>query len=679
MPFSFVNPWLLFGFVAVAAPLWLHLRRKKEINLVRFSAVRFLEDLPEPRKSPMRLQDWLLLALRLLSLLLLVTAFAWPYLRGTSTAPVRESRVYILDNTLSRQVNEGFIHDRDRVAEEIAQLGPDFQLAVIELRSNPHVVASFGDSRETAEQRVRELQPTYERGSYLAAFRQADALLRNSLGDQKRIILLGDNQENQWNENVNTPPFLRNVQVDLPKSQRISLPNLSLSEPRIQRLFLGDRSLVHFTAKLTHLGEARNAGVVLRANGQTVLSRDIDLAGKPESMVLQAQWEADPSAWIRGDMSVQGTPDVLAGDNRVFFSLPAVVEGRVALLAQSSYLRLALSPEIMRGEWKAHLVEPANLSAELASNEDADVLCLESSYLQSSEARKLLWRYLTNGRGAVLFVNRVTPSVKQCLHGLGFDLEEIVSTPKGQSERFQFVFSNHPVFHPFASPDYGNLMDIRVSKYARIKANQAMPLVFLESGAGLFFESAKFPGKLFVAAFGADRECSTWPVHQTFIPFLDLTLQAARAEDAAPLSYEPGETGIIQVPASVTAHEVILRDESREWARAPIELGRAQLKMPEQPGIYSMSYDNTDQVEKYFSVNPSPKESQLTYVESPDVLKLWSVNAPGKALTPSKASAPARFRLDAVLQQRWWWWMVLAGMCVLMLETAVVSLRKEHS
>ena len=679
MPFSFANPWLLFGIMAVAAPLWLHLRRKKEINLIRFSAVRFLEDLPEPRKSPMRLQDWFLLALRLLCLLLLVTAFAWPYLRGASTAPVRESRVYILDNTLSRQVNDGFVHDRDRVAAEIAELGPDFQLAVIELRSNPRVVASFGDSREAAEQRVRELQPTYERGSYLAAFRQADALLRNSLGDQKRIVLLGDNQENQWNENVNTPPFLRNVQIDLPKSQNTSLPNLSLSEPRIQRLFLGDRSLVHFTAKLTHTGEARTAAIALRANGQTVLSRDVDIAGKPESMLLQAQWEAEPSSWISGDMSVQGAPDVLAGDNRIFFSLPAVVEGKVALLAQSSYLRVALSPEIMRGEWKTHLVDPSNLSAELAANEDSDVLCLESSYLQSGDTRKLLRRYLTSGHGVVLFVNRVTPGVKECLHELGFDLEETVTTPKGQSERFQFVFSNHPVFHPFASPDYGNLMDIRVSKYVRIKPVQAMPLVFLESGAGLFFESTKFPGKLFVAAFGAGRESSTWPVHQTFIPFLDLTLQAARAEDAAPLSYQPGEAGIIQVPAGIAAHEVVLRDETREWARAPVELGRAQLKMPELPGIYSLSYDTKDRVEKYFSVNPSPKESQLTYVESPDVLKLWSMNTPAETTTRSKAIPPTKFRLAAVLQQRWWWWMVLAGMCVLMLETAVLGLRKERS
>ena len=35
MPFSFLNPWLLLGALALAAPVWLHLRRKQETNLFR--------------------------------------------------------------------------------------------------------------------------------------------------------------------------------------------------------------------------------------------------------------------------------------------------------------------------------------------------------------------------------------------------------------------------------------------------------------------------------------------------------------------------------------------------------------------------------------------------------------------------------------------------------------------
>src|SRR4029077_15776956 len=137
---------------------------------------------------------------------------------------------------------------------------------------------------------------------------------------------------------------------------------------------LGEKSLVNFTAKLSHVGEAQSANVILRANGQVIFNRSVPLQQQPPTILLQAQWEAEHSSWLQGEIEVEGTPDALAGDNRVFFSLPPVQEGKVALLAQSQYLRLALSPEIMRGQWATRVLDPATLGREFASNEDADVI-----------------------------------------------------------------------------------------------------------------------------------------------------------------------------------------------------------------------------------------------------------------------------------------------------------------
>jgi len=678
MPFSFLNPWFWLGALAIAAPIWLHLRRRRETNIVEFTALRFLEDQPQPRRSPLRLRDLVLFALRVLALLALVAAFAWPYLRGANTAPIRESRVYILDNTLSHQANDGFAHDRDRVLSDISKGPGDVQMAVIELTSVPRVVVSFGESREAARQKLKELEPSFQRGSYLAAFRQANSLLGNSLGDQKRIILLGDNQENQWTENANSPPFLRNVQIDLPKISALGLPNLSLAEPRVQRIFLGDKSLVNFTVKLGHTGEAKTANIQLRANEQVIFNRTVDLVNQPETILLQSQWEADPAAWLRGEVIVEGAPDALAGDNRVYFSLAPVIEGKLALLAQSQYLRLALSPDVMRGQWATRVLEPTKLAAELAASEDADVLVVESNYLQSTDARKLLWRYVTNGRGVLLLVNRLAPGISGCLRELGFEAEGTISTPKGTAEKFQFVCSNHPIFHPFLSSDYGDLMDVKVTKYVQLKGSQAMPLVFSEKGAGLFFQGTKFPGKLFVAAFGLDREHTSWPVDQTFIPFLDLTLQTARAEDPTPTTFEPGEISKIQLPAGSAAREAVLRDEHQVLSRAPVEQGRAQVRMPDRPGVYTLTYDDSIQTEKIFSVNPSPKESQLAYVDTPESLKVWQVNLPAGS---GKAAAATRgpLSLSGILQQHWWWWMLIGGLTALLLEMGLAELRRERT
>jgi hypothetical protein len=672
LPLAFLNPWFWLGALALGVPIWLHLRRRQETNLVQFSALRFLDDEPVPRQSPLRLRNFLLFMLRTLALLSVIAAFAWPFLRNANTLPIKESRVYILDNTLSHQANDGSSSDRARLLSELSKAPANIQVAVVELAASPRTLVAFGDSRETAREKLGDLQPSFQRGSYLAAFRQASSLLANSLGAEKHIVLLGDNQENQWNENVSTPPFLRNVQVDVPKATAPFLPNLSVAEPRIQRVFLGDKSLVNFTAKLGHIGDTKTANIILRANGQTVFNRPIDLEKQPGSIMLQAQWEADPTLWLRGDVSVEGAPDALTADNRVYFSLPPVVEGKVALLAQSHYLRVALSPEIMRGQWATRVLDPTKLPDELAANQDAEVLCIESNFLQSGDARKLLWRYLSNGRGVILLVNRVTPAITGCLRELGFEVEGTVNVGKDAPEKFEFILSNHPIFHPFLSPEYGNLMDIKVSKYTRLQSKQAMPLVFSGRGAGLFFQGTKLQGKLFVAAFGMDRESTSWPVHQTFIPFLDLALQTARADDPTPTTFEPGEVTMIQLPLNSPAREAVLRDESHEVTRTPIEQGRAQIHLPDKPGLYALTYDDSNQVQKVFSVNPSPKESELVYAQSPEVMKAWQINRP----TETARISTANISQTAILQQRFWWWMVLGGIAALLLETLLAETRK---
>jgi hypothetical protein len=675
VPFNLLNPWFLLGALAVLAPLWLHLRRRTEKDLVRFSAVQFLEDSPEARPAPRRLQDLLLLALRALAVALLAAAFAWPYLRARDRVVVRESRVYILDNTMSHQAAEGFFQDREWIAADMRQAGSDVQTAVVELTGQPRLVTGFAEPREEACRKVLELPASFQRGSYLAAFRLSHSLLANSMGERKRVVFCTDSQENQWAENLNTPPFLQNVPVDLRKPARTNASNLALSEPRLQRIFLGEKSLVNFTARLTYAGGAEKARVEVRANGQTILARDLELTNRAGAILLQTQWEADPAHWLWGDASVAGTPDALLADNRVFFSLAPVREGEVALLASSPYVRLALSPEIMQGHWRTRVLEPARLAGELAGGRDAEVLVVESGYLQSADARKLVERYLTNGHGVLLLVNRETPVIAAALRDLGLEVVASVPWDSAPRERLYYVFSSHPIFHPFASPDYGNLLEVSVGAHPRLKPLQAMPLVFSESGEPLFFQGTRFPGRLFVAAFGLDREQTSWPTHVTFIPFLDLCLQNARPEDSTPLDYEPGAVSLLSFAADSPVREVAVRDERGNVEQVPVVQGKARVRLPDRPGLCWVSCNGTNEPEKVFSVNPCPKESQLSYLDTPDALKLWRIDPGRDASGTTRAARPAvtDMSLVSIWQQQWWWWLLVAGLAALLLETVWTS------
>jgi hypothetical protein len=91
-----------------------------------------------------------------------------------------------------------------------------------------------------------------------------------------------------------------------------------------------------------------------------------------------------------------------------------------------------------------------------------------------------------------------------------------------------------------------------------------------------------------------------------------------------------------------------------------------------------LTYDDGTQVEKLLSVNPSPKESQLTYVDTPETIKVWRVNLPPEAAKPVTSAARSKLSLSAILQQRWWWWMVMGGLAALMLEMTLADARRQR-
>ena len=104
---SFLAPFLLAlsGFAAV--PLLLHLIRRKRIRILDFPTFRFLKKAAMQQRVHLRLQDMLLMLLRMLILLMLALAFAGPLTKAQvrGDIPVVGARnVLILDDSLSMAV-----------------------------------------------------------------------------------------------------------------------------------------------------------------------------------------------------------------------------------------------------------------------------------------------------------------------------------------------------------------------------------------------------------------------------------------------------------------------------------------------------------------------------------------------------------------------------------------------
>ena len=59
---------------------------------------------------------------------------------------------------------------------------------------------------------------------------------------------------------------------------------------------------------------------------------------------------------------------------------------------------------------------------------------------------------------------------------------------------------------------------------------------------------------------------------------------------------------------------------------------RALIRTPDQPGLYTLSYDKDPAIQQVLAVNPPAKESELTYLQAePDIIKAWTLSKPEDA------------------------------------------------
>jgi hypothetical protein len=288
-------------------------------------------------------------------------------------------------------------------------------------------------------------------------------------------------------------------------------------------------------------------------------------------------------------------------------------------------------------------------------------------------------RFLGGGKGVVLLVDRPAPVISGFLRELGIEtLSE--AGPATAAAGFRYVYMEHGIFQPFRSADFGNLTEITVKRYRRLRVPGAMPLVFSAAGDPLMFESAGGKGRLLVLAFSLDRTETNWPLHPTFIPFLDRCLQHARSEPPMQTDFQPGEVCVWKIPADRQVSEVVLRaaertDDGQDVRRA-VEDGQARLRIPDEPGVYALSYDAQPGTESLLAVNPSPKESDLRYSGSPDAIGAWRRETDEQEAAHQSAGLGLELSKPEVLRQRIWWWLVLGGLAVLLIEAMWLSIRK---
>lgn len=123
---AFVTPGLFVGGLGAAvAPVLIHLLARRRFKRIRWAAIDFLLQAERRNKRRLRMEEWLLLALRCLAMILIGMTLARPFVSPAGLAAVfrgsnRTERIIILDDSMSMayRMSNGTVFDRAKKAIE---------------------------------------------------------------------------------------------------------------------------------------------------------------------------------------------------------------------------------------------------------------------------------------------------------------------------------------------------------------------------------------------------------------------------------------------------------------------------------------------------------------------------------------------------------------------------------
>ncbi len=143
---SLLAPLYFFGAFAIGLPILFHLIRRRPKGEVEFSSLMFLRPTPPRLTRRSRLDNWPLLLLRALALMLLAAAFARPFLRSAalSDAELPGRRLVLMIDTSASMQRAGLWQQAlDKARDVLADLQRGDELAIVTFDGEPKTLLGF--------------------------------------------------------------------------------------------------------------------------------------------------------------------------------------------------------------------------------------------------------------------------------------------------------------------------------------------------------------------------------------------------------------------------------------------------------------------------------------------------------------------------------------------------------
>ena len=706
-------PLYLAGLTALSLPLILHLVRRTPRGRQEFSSLMFLSPMPPRLTRRSRLDQILLLLLRLAALALVTLAFCRPFLReaaSLSFADLTGKRLAILIDTSASMKRGDVWQQAIKAAEkQLDDLNPQDDVALFAFSDRLRTVIDFqkegaapiSDKPRVVRNQLKSLQPDWgstDLGTALVAVAgeldTASDVRQSPLEPQ--VVVISDFQSGsriealqsfEWPERVPVVT-LRVSPTNTTNAHAQVLPTEEgheLADVRVRVVNAADSRGDQFTVEWSEFVVPPSGG---KATDHPKVGLRTDVYVPPgQTRIIRVP---------RGSDSLQADRIVLRGDdhdfdNTFFVVPPRKLEATLLYAGRDAaedpeglqlYLRLAVANDPLRQVD----VRALDASKPLAAPGDAAPEMIVVSHSVSDELRTSLTKYVEAGGLLVLipdgdvaatsvtsFLDDVILSRATTVSAVPFEpstarTADTAVARESRPEKYLLLGEidfTHPLFAPFAGPRYSDFTKIHFWKHrpVTLKTPATTRVVArFDNGDPALLERSVGQGRMLLLTSGWQPEDSQLALSSKFVPLIGALLDLACGGTEVAESVAVGQPVTLQ--SSTPPGPIVVQTPVGREVR--LDAGLSMFTETDQPGIYRAKSGST---ETRFAVNLFASES----LTAP--LDLEQLEQRGVRMGTEKTRAE---RIDRIRQQRdtelesrqkVWRWLIVVALGLLILET----------
>jgi len=660
---GFLTPWFLAGALAVGLPVWLHLLKKHKTTPLPFSSLMFFERRTQSSIKHRRLRYLLLFAARLALVALIVLAFAHPYVRQTVAASRRQGEVTVLaiDNSLSMRAGDRLRQAKTAARSVVGGLRAGQRAEVLAFGSRVQVMSEITDDHNPLNAAIDSIEPSDARTSFAELARSLRSISQ-SIHLPLAVHLYSDMQQTGWPQNFNDLRLNADVQLQPHSVEVKETPNFAVENVVAPRRVYDNRKQRVLVTVAGFGTKKATRSVSLVLNGRVTETKQVEVSENGRAPVEFLSLDV-PYGRNKGEVRID-SGDTLPADDVFYFSVERS-DPRHALFVQETagsrgllYFKAALEAS---GQ-SAFEIDPATVdqTTNLSAAKYAFVVLSDIGALPASFENQLR-EYVRAGGSVLISLGHM--SVGKSKVPVSGDTIVEARYMGREGERFQtaaWLDTGHP---SILKDDHWD--DVKFYQVIHVAPGNSRVAAKLADQTPLLLDQQLGEGHVLVFASTFDNVANDFPLHASFVPFIEQTARYLGRLDAGPSSVLVGAFEELRDSKEKGA-AVDVVDPKGERALSLEEATKAQNIQFTMAGFYDIRRPNGRN--ELVAVNSDRHESDLTPV-SQESLTLWQNTAQGAAGGEGSTAADERKPLSL-------WWYVMLG--VLALAVAESLLGNQH-